>query len=42
MPCTYQRPKIERLNAYEASIKPAVGSKGDNYDNALAETINGL
>jgi putative transposase len=26
----------------EASIKPSVGSKGDSYDNALAETINGL
>ncbi len=26
----------------EASIKPPVGSRGDSYDNALAETINGL
>jgi len=26
----------------EASIAPSVGSKGDSYDNALAETINGL
>jgi putative transposase len=26
----------------EASIEPSVGSKGDSYDNALAETINGL
>ena len=26
----------------EASIEPAVGSVGDSYDNALAETINGL
>ena len=26
----------------EAGIEPAVGSKGDSYDNALAETINGL
>ena len=26
----------------EAGIEPSVGSKGDNYDNALAETINGL
>ena len=26
----------------EAGIKPAVGSTGDSYDNALAETINGL
>jgi putative transposase len=26
----------------EAGITPSVGSKGDSYDNALAETINGL
>lgn len=26
----------------EAGIKPSVGSVGDSYDNALAETINGL
>lgn len=30
----------ERL--VEAGIGPSVGSKGDSYDNALAETINGL
>lgn len=30
----------ERLG--EAGIEPSVGSKGDSYDNALAETINGL
>jgi putative transposase len=30
----------ERL--VEAGIEPSVGSKGDSYDNALAETINGL
>ena len=30
----------ERLAA--AGIEPSVGSKGDSYDNALAETINGL
>ena len=30
----------ERL--IEAGIDPSVGSKGDSYDNALAETINGL
>jgi hypothetical protein len=30
----------ERLS--EASIEPSVGSKGDSYDNALAETIIGL
>ena len=26
----------------EAGIEPSVGSTGDNYDNALAESINGL
>ena len=26
----------------EAGIEPSVGSKGDSYDNALAETINCL
>jgi transposase InsO family protein len=26
----------------EAGIEPSVGSKGDSYDNALAETLNGL
>lgn len=31
---------IERLA--EADIEPAVGSVGDLYDNALAETVNGL
>jgi len=30
----------ERLT--EAGIEPSVGSTGDSYDNALAETINGL
>lgn len=30
----------ERL--VEAGIEPSVGSVGDGYDNALAETINGL
>lgn len=30
----------ERLK--EAGIKPSVGSLGDSYVNALAETINGL
>ena len=30
----------ERLAA--AGIEPSVGSVGDSYDNALAETINGL
>lgn len=26
----------------EVGIEPSVGSVGDSYDNALAETINGL
>lgn len=26
----------------EAGVKPSVGSRGDSYDNALAQTINGL
>ena len=26
----------------QAGIEPSVGSKGDSYDNALAETVNGL
>jgi putative transposase len=30
----------ERLT--EVGIEPSVGSVGDSYDNALAETINGL
>ena len=30
----------ERLS--EAGVEPSVGSVGDSYDNALAETINGL
>jgi putative transposase len=30
----------ERLS--EAGIEPSVGSRGDSYDNALAETINVL
>ena len=33
-------PYTERLA--EAGIEPSVGSVGDSYDNALAETINGL
>ena len=30
----------ERLS--EAGVEPSVGSTGDSYDNAMAETINGL
>ena len=26
----------------EAGVEPSVGSRGDSYDNASAETINGL
>lgn len=26
----------------QAGVEPSVGSKGDSYDNAMAETINGL
>ena len=26
----------------EAGVEPSVGSKGESYDNALAETVNGL
>lgn len=43
LPDAYQYVSIrysERLA--EAGIEPSVGSKGDSYDNALAETINGL
>ncbi|MGD3047118.1 IS3 family transposase, partial [Xanthomonas oryzae pv. oryzicola] len=32
----------ERLAEAEAGVEPSVGSVGDSYDNALAETINGL
>ena len=30
------------LQNSEAGIEPSVGSKGDSYDNALAETMIGL
>jgi putative transposase len=33
--------RCARVHA-EAGIEPSVGSVGDSYDNALAETINGL
>ena len=33
---------IERGRLDEAGIKPFVGSTGDSYDNALAETNNSL
>lgn len=31
-----------RMRLADAGIEPSVGSKGDSYDNALAETINSL
>jgi hypothetical protein len=52
--CSSQPPTLERCddrlnppNTYPLStpsawLKPSVGSIGDSYDNALAETINGL
>ena len=30
------------LRVAQAGIEPSVGSRSDSYDNALAETINGL
>jgi transposase InsO family protein len=32
----------ERERRIEAGVEPSVGSTGDAYDNALAETVNGL
>ena len=32
----------ERRPSHKVGIEPSVGSVGDSYDNALAETINGL
>ena len=32
----------EQPRLAEANLVPSVGSVGDSYDNALAETINGL
>ncbi len=37
--CSTSRSITERLA--EAGLVPSVGSVGDSYDNALAETING-
>ncbi len=31
-----------RLSVVEAGIEPSVGSRGDSYDNALAESVIGL
>jgi len=30
------------IHAIESGIEPSGGGRGDSYDNALAETINGL
>ena len=38
---TWLRDVLDRLLA-EEGIESSVGSVGDSYDNALAETINGL
>lgn len=34
--------KLNTVRKVSHGIEPSVGSKGDSYDNALAETINGL
>src|SRR3954471_24242313 len=36
------RLSVEPTRLAEAGVEPSVGSVGDSYDNALAETINGL
>jgi transposase InsO family protein len=46
-PATGRRTRLPHVVAAgarlaEASVEPSVGSVGDSYDNALAETINGL
>ena len=44
---TYSSPGLQYVSIryterlVEAGIEPSVGSKGDSYDNALAETSNG-
>lgn len=35
-------PLARRERLAEAGVEPSVGSVGDSFDNALAETINGL
>jgi putative transposase len=34
--------KVKASRLAEAGIEPSVGGVGDSFDNALAETINGL
>ena len=38
----WSRPCTSAVRLAEAGLVPSVGSVGDSYDNALAETINGL
>ena len=42
--CCWSRSSWRRASArlLEAGIEPSVGSVGDSYDNALAETVIGL
>jgi len=35
-------PNTSLPSVAEAGVEPSVGSVGDSYDNALADTINGL
>jgi putative transposase len=37
-----QRQNWLNIRLAEPGIQPSLGSKGDSYDNALTETINGL
>ena len=37
-----RRGRVEAERLADAGIEPSVGSVGDSYDNAMAETINGL
>jgi putative transposase len=41
LPFISPSPRLASI-APEAGVEPSVGSVGDSYDNALAETINGL
>ncbi len=40
MPRLVKDPESVNRPGFEVGIDPSVGSKGDSYDNALAETIN--
>ncbi|WP_448208742.1 integrase core domain-containing protein, partial [Azospirillum sp. sgz302134] len=39
---TTSAPTLFKQSLTDAGVEPSVGSVGDSYDNALAETINGL